>query len=358
MVFVAAVVLSGCKENDMPSANYGTIRFGAEEVGVSARSRAFVDQEGIDNGSVPVYVHGIINGSQRLYPVSGSSQGEAIVQDVATSKWFPNNTNNYRDWQAGSSYLFNGYAYTPTTATTTYPPTLTIGSFGKEITITQPSTYNPAQMVDYMLSHTFSVADGRMRPVVQLDLEHAMSLIEIRVVKHESIKEAFVESVTMSGFFRSATMNCISPAIYNSGNTNEWQANLAGDDDTVYTVTEADYTDTENRRPIKNRGEEGNVVMAFLAVPQQMEMVNTLRISYWVNEKFDFEDDSEPDKFVRHEEEFKLYNYSPIVWRAGHRVIYTLEVDTGIHLQGVIAPWIEEDYIEGTVLPDIKFDDV
>ena len=132
---------------------------------------------------------------------------------------------------------------------------------------------------------------------------------------------------------------------------------MAGSDDTVYSFTPAPYTDQEGRVPMVTKGEEGEVVMAFLAIPQQMEMVNTLRVSFWVNEKFNFDDESEPDNFVHHEAEFKLYNYSPIVWRSGHRVVYTLEVDTGIHLQGVIAPWIDVDYIEGTVLPEIKYDE-
>lgn len=355
LAVVSMLVVVGCDNMEGLSPRYGTIQFGTEEIRVSAKSRAFVDQEGIDDGSIPVYVHALINGSQQLYPVSGTAQGERIVQDQTTAKWLPRTSSNYRDWRAGSSYTFNGFAYTPTNATSS--SMLTIKSYGKEIVVNQPSTYNPSQMVDYMLSHTFTVADGRVRPLVQLDLEHAMSLVEVRLVKHESINEAYIENVTMSGFFRSATMNCIAPAVYNSGASNEWNAALAGSDDTVYSFTPAPYTDQEGRVPMVTKGEEGEVVMAFLAIPQQMEMVNTLRVSFWVNEKFNFDDESEPDNFVHHEAEFKLYNYSPIVWRSGHRVVYTLEVDTGIHLQGVIAPWIDVDYIEGTVLPEIKYDE-
>jgi hypothetical protein len=41
------------------------------------------------------------------------------------------------------------------------------------------------------------------------------------------------------------------------------------------------------------------------------------------------------------------------IWLPGHHVVYTLEVDTGIHIEGTISPWIDVDYIEGTVLPDV-----
>lgn len=338
-------LLSGCTDGVAPGAHYGTIQFGAGEVALS--SRAFVDQEGIDSGNVPVYVHGIINGSTRLYPVSGTSQGELLTQDYTTAKWLPSTRNNYKDWVAGSTYAFNGYAYTPSTASTSM---LSIRGYGKEITVNQPATYQPDQMVDYLLSHTFSVADGRMRPVVQLDMEHAMALVEVRVVKHESIREAYVDNLTMGGFFRSATMNCTTPAPYNSGATNEWKISLSGVEDTLYTIDAGEPDDESSRVAIKERDEEGGVSMMFLAIPQQMERSNVLSISYWVNEKFD---DASPDNFVHHEASFNLYNYTPIMWSSAHHIIYTLEVDTGIHLQGVIAPWIDVDYIEGTVLPDI-----
>lgn len=342
------MVLSGCAEVFDESRTYGTITFGTQEIDVSS-TRALIDQDAIDAGGVPVFVHGIMNGSTRLYPVSSSSQGEQLTQETTTAKWLPNNENNYKDWVAGNNYSFTSYAYTPSTATSSM---LDIEGYGKRVTINQPSTYDHNLMVDYMLSHTFTVADGRMRPVVELDLEHAMTLVEVRVVKHESIAEAYIESVEMSGFFRGATMNCTAPANYNSGNTNKWTVDLLGNPDTVYSIEGGEPTDEANRLPMKLRNEEGCVTLYFLAIPQQMEKNHTLSVSFWVNERFD---EGSEDNFVRHEATFQLYNYTPIVWSPAHRVVYTLEVDTGIRLLGTIAPWVDVDYIEGTVLPEIKY---
>ena len=56
---------------------------------------------------------------------------------------------------------------------------------------------------------------------------------------------------------------------------------------------------------------------------------------------------------MAHKEEFYLYNYNPINYQSGHRVIYTATIDSGVNLEGVVTDWINVDYIEGTVLPEI-----
>jgi hypothetical protein len=74
-----------------------------------------------------------------------------------------------------------------------------------------------------------------------------------------------------------------------------------------------------------------------------------------VNEKYS---DESLDNYVYHQSTFNLFNYATsgglAIWLPGHHVVYTLEVDTGIHIEGTISPWIDVDYIEGTILPEIK----
>lgn len=347
LALVGALVMWGCEQPSVEQPAGSTITFGSPTM--SLGGRALVTQESVDDGSVPIYVHAIADNT-RLYPVSNWSQGEQITQDMSTAKWLPSNSNNEREWQSGTQYTFNAFAYTPTDATSN--GSLTIGSNGKEITVSQPDSYEPSEMVDYLYSHSFTVADGAMRPLVMLDLEHAMALVEIHIFKHESIAEAYLDYITISNFYNNATMIC-KPTIYNSGGNNEWQIALSGNDDTVYTLDGGNYSNEVTRIELEVKESESAEKLTFLAIPQQMDVRNLLSVGYWVNEKFDEESE---DNFVHHAAEFKLYNYYPIVWQSGHHIVYTLEVDTGIHLEGVIVPWVDVDYIEGTVLPDLGYE--
>lgn len=91
--------------------------------------------------------------------------------------------------------------------------------------------------------------------------------------------------------------------------------------------------------------------MAIMCLPQQLTANTKLTIEYEVNEKVSAES---PDNFVTHKEEFQLYNYQPVNYQSGHRIVYTATVDSGVNLEGVVTEWKDVDYIEGTVLPEIK----
>ncbi len=347
-LLVATIMLAvGCNNGSEPAWQGTPIEFGTSLLDVSTRVGA--DQEGVDGGTVPVFVTGRKD-NQNFYPISTSATGERIVENDATAKWLPQNANNVRQWEAASNYVFNGYAYHPSSATSSGGG-LTISSKGLQIVVQQPTSYQPEKMVDYLYSRTFTTS-GAARPLVQLDLEHAMSLVEIRIVKHESIESAYLKSLTIDNLFTQATMNC-TPTPYGDANPNSWKIALSGTNDTDYSIEGGDPTDdtpATPHLPMVNRGEDGQVMMNILAVPQQLSAANTIRVSYWVNERYSA---TSPDNYVLHEATFVLNNYTPYVWAPGHRIVYTLEVDTGIHLQGVIKPWVEVDYIEGTVLPNI-----
>jgi hypothetical protein len=87
-----------------------------------------------------------------------------------------------------------------------------------------------------------------------------------------------------------------------------------------------------------------------MCLPQQLTAATTLTIVYEINEKIT---EGSADNWVEHTEEFKLYNYEPMNYQSGHKIVYTATIDSGVNFEGVVKDWIDVDYIEGTVLPEI-----
>ena len=140
-------------------------------------------------------------------------------------------------------------------------------------------------------------------------------------------------------------MKCTSQAVANSGERNVWEVSLSGSNDVVYT-----YEPT-NSVTIGDKRDNTDAYMMLMCLPQQLTANTKLKIEYEVNEKMFPED---PDNFVLHKEEFLLYNYQPINYQSGHRIVYTVTVDSGVNLVGAVSAWKDVDYMEGTVLPEIK----
>ena len=303
---------------------------GTHEIAFNAKhiQRGAMTQDDINKSNV--YIYGVQNNTSRIY------NNAPITRDAATGKWFPATK---RSWVEGSSYSFYGYAYN-----TMNGLTLLSGKDGLEIEVQQPSTYNEAAMIDYLLSYTYKVADGAMKPIVQLHLEHAMSLVEIYVVRGNMF-DARLTKMTFENIYTQGSMKCAAQAIANSGNRNVWEVSLSGSNDVVYTY--------EPATPVVIGDERENTMarMAIMCLPQQLTANTKLTIEYEVNEKVT---PDSTDNFVLHREEFQLYNYQPINYQSGHRIVYTATVDSGVNLEGVVAAWKDVDYIEGTVLPEIK----
>jgi hypothetical protein len=238
----------------------------------------------------------------------------------------------------GSSYSFYGYAYN-----TMNGLTLVSGKDGLEIEVQQPTTYNEAAMIDYLLSYTYKVADGAMKPIVQLHLEHAMSLVEIYVVRGNMF-DARLKKMTFENIYSAGSMKCTAQAIVNSGEKNKWQTIPSGSNNAVYTFEPTSTTIIGDER------ENTGAVMKIMRIPQQITANTKLTIEYEINEKVTSES---ADNFVTHTEEFYLFNYNPVNYQPGHRIIYTATIDSGVNLVGVVKDWIDVDYIEGTVLPEI-----
>ena len=323
LIYILFVVaLFGCQGFDH-TLELGEIKFDAKVV-----SRDALSQSNIEKGKV--YVVGVQNNSNKIF------NNVAITRDATTGKWFASTKKN---WVEGSNYSFHAYAYNTNSGLT-----ITSGKDGLEIAVQQPSTYNEAGMIDYLLSYSFKVADGAMKPIVQLQLEHAMSLVEIYVVRGNMF-DARLTKMTFENIYSQGTMKCTAQAVANSGERNIWEVSPSGRNNVVYT-----YQPT-NAAVIGDERENTAAKMTIMCLPQQLTANTRLTIEYEVNEKVTPES---PDNFVAHKEEFLLYNYQPINYESGHRIVYTATVDSGVNLEGVVSAWKDVDYIEGTVLPGIN----
>ncbi len=321
-----AVLLWGCSNGgDVVLGSLSEITFNAKHL-----SRGALNQTTIDNGEGRVYVCGVQNNSTKIF------NNVAITRDAATGKWFPSTK---RNWVEGSNYSFHAYAYSTNSGLT-----IDSGKDGLEISVQQPTSYNEDAMIDYLLSHSFKVADGAMKPIVQLYLEHAMSLVEIYVVRGNMFDARLIK-MTFENIYTQGSMKCTSQAIANSGNRNVWEVSPSGNNDVVYTFEPA------TSAVIGDERENTEARMMIMCLPQQLTANTQLTIEYEVNEKVTPES---PDNFVLHKEVFQLYNYQPVNYQSGHRIVYTATVDSGVNLEGVVAAWKDVDYIEGTVLPEIK----
>ena len=321
-ILLGALLLS-CDNGDI--VELGT----SHEIAFNAKhmQRGAMTQADVNNTSV--YVYGVQNNTTNIY------SGVAITRDAATGKWFPSTKKN---WVEGSSYSFYGYTYN-----TTNGLTLDSGKNGLEITVQQPTSYNESAMIDYLLSYAFKVADGAMKPIVQLYLEHAMSCVEIYVVRGNKF-DARLKSMSFKNIYSAGNMKCTSQAIANSGDRNIWQVTPSGNPDVNYTYNPSTAVAISDSR------ESTQAKMLLMCLPQQLTAATTLTIVYEINEKIT---PTSPDNWVEHTEEFKLYNYEPMNYQSGHKIVYTATIDSGVNFEGVVKDWIDVDYIEGTVLPEI-----
>jgi hypothetical protein len=146
-----------------------------------------------------------------------------------------------------------------------------------------------------------------------------------------------LDSITLKNIFRSASMQCESQAIANSGEKNIWMIQLQGTNDLKYF----------NRSFTAN----GNILgsMNFLAIPQQLTSSAELKISYSVDE--DNNNSTDPTQYTQI---FKLFNYRPFVWESGNKITYTLTINTGVSLRAEIADWKDAGYTEGVILPSAQ----
>lgn len=353
-VFLALlIVLSGCEKNGSADA---PIIFAMDGVGIEASTKAALTSETIAGRSLYVYSTRTASGS-----ATSIFSGSRVTRN-ANGFWYPDvNTN----WASGS-YTFRGLISsadfsTPIPTSSSYSasgpatPGIEVYNSGLSIWVNQPKNYDKRDttMVDYLLSKTSSVSDGTARPIVELQMEHSLPSVEIYVIKAEAMYEAFLETITLSGIRSSARLTCTTVEDYGSTSLNTWRTDATlGGYDASYTLSGVNpKTDKANAIEIADEADSTSAKMRIMTVPQPLESSARLTVKYWINERT--ASPSDTNNYVSYSESFDLYNYDLRTWLTGHRIIYTLKVDSGIHLVGTIVPWKEVDFIEGTILPDI-----
>lgn len=300
------------------------ITFGVSELGVD--TKALLTNEILNSTSTSVTVYGVKNNTQTIF------NGVTITKESDSYNWKP--TSN-RTWESGSSYSFYGYT---SSGGQSQLSSLEIQKEGMKIIVNQPSTYSESDMVDYMLSHAYKVADGKNNHIVMLYMQHAMACAEIVVNKQIPEHKVLLNSIELKGIYRSATMECEGQANANSGADNVWKTQISGSNTGVSYEKTFSNSSSDQSNPLGT--------MTILAVPQQLTQETTLKITYSVDE-----DDDSTNAPTTHTDQFKLFNYTPYVWQSGHKVRYTLTINTGVELDAEILPWINAGYIEGVILP-------
>lgn len=230
------------------------------------------------------------------------------------------------EWEDGHAYSFQGYAYysksrIPSVATT-----------GLSFTVTQPNSYsNPANFADFVFSNKVDVpADqSSAHPLINLEFDHVLPAVQVFVTKAEEISDVKVTRIALSGLYYGATMT-YSPkdGIWQHKYTTGRTANYINGTETAAGTTAAGTA----------------AFMSVISVPQSFDR-STLTIEYKVDESTD----GEP----RYHEYSQTFNLSEYGISAGHRAVFNVNIDSGIHLVAQIVKWRKTDVIEGTLLPPI-----
>lgn len=320
VIFVLAV--SGCSKEDIGNGDVlPYITFGVS--GIDIDTKALITGEVLNSNSHPqVKVYGVKNNTEKIFDGTLINKGE-------TNNWV---TQTKKYWESGASYSFHGYTYSPQSPNNGASMSLS-NTTGLKITVSQPDTYSENDMIDYMLSHAYKVADGKNYRTVMLYMQHAMAWVEIEVWKEQENHEVELKEIKLSNIYSSAVMQCDFQAVAGSGEKNIWSVQLVGKNDQVYSVGPFSL-------PAEGVTKLG--YMRVMAIPQQITNNTSLYVKYAV---------TEPSGVKTYEQTFYLKDYVPYVWESGHKIKYTLKINTGVHLDASIAEWKEGGYTEGIILP-------
>lgn len=325
---VLAISFTACsKENTERGNGLPYITFGVSDIDIETKG-LISNSDFTSNDNPIVYVYGVKN----------NNNSRPIFNGVQIQKAQDNNnwtTTPQIQWEEGASYSFHGYTYSPQTPT--HNALMTINNeTGLKLAVSQPDTYSEESMIDYMLSHAYKVADGSNYRTVMLYMQHTMAWIEIEVWKEQENHDIQITDITLSNIYRSAVMQCDFQAIAGSGEKNVWTVQLSGRNDQVYSTGVF-------AKPADGVTKLG--YMRVLAIPQQITNNTALSVSYTVNE---------PSGLKNYTQVFYLKDYVPYVWESGHKIKYTLNINTGVHLEASVAEWKEGGYTEGVILPPSK----
>lgn len=291
-------------------------------------TKAEVTADNISNSSLFVYG----NRTDLTNSVSSIVFAKAALTE-SNGLWKPD---TQRNWENSSFYEFYGYAYS--SVSDSDGAALTINNQqGTQITVTQPPG-DYTKTIDYLSSYRYETTTGTdgNYPVVPLELEHAMAKVSIDLVIAQAmttLNEIDIE-ITLNGIRNSAVMSC-TPKLYSAQGGNLWMVSNVAETVATYTKEELVSRSDSDKDVIMTD------FMSFMAIPMTSGQMSgyELTLSYKV----------ESEVFER---TFPLKDVTD-GWKNGHCVRYVVTVDNSIHLTGTITDFVETDYIEGTVLPDL-----
>lgn len=301
-------------------------------------TKAEVTDDNLSSAVVKVYESvvssGILYGGEELVP--------EVLDGVQTGVWKPWSNPTWSSYGDNENLAFYAYAYLPKTAE---DAGLTIKERGYEIVVSQPDTYSPDDNVDYLMSNAVRVpTDITKGKVIPLNLEHAMSKVELYVYCADAMEsnESQTIEIDILDLYIEKIHTDVTMVYAPQSIDEKWTRSSYGSADGIYTCP-----DTFQVIPWNEEDPSGNMALGFIAVPvsnQRMEAV--MHISYSIAV-----DGNDPITF---NSQFNLADYTPSGWKSNHKIKYELKIDTGISLTGEISDWVEVDYIEGVILPEVE----
>ena len=337
-VFASVFILTGCGKDDIRSDSDDSILFRVNTPEVTL-TKGEVTDETVETASVVTVYETSVSGGALF---NGSQLTPEKNGEEYTGVWKPESGSTWSNYEY-ANLTFHATAYSPRNAVGNG---LTIKSKGHEIMVSQPHAYDPSSNIDFLYAQEVRVpTDIARKRVIPMNLEHAMAKVELYVYCSDAMANddqitIAINELNIEGIHTDLTM------VYAPQSTVEkWSRKDYGQADATYTLP-AGFS-------VKARNDENmsdNLAMEFIAVPiGKADMMAELNISYSVS--VSSVDGGTPVEF---EASFELADYTSAGWMSNHKVKYELMIDTGISLKGRITDWIEVDYIEGVVLPEIK----
>lgn len=234
------------------------------------------------------------------------------------------------------------------------------GSRGRTVTITQPSSYVGSDFIDYLLSYEFYVDPqkvGDSYPVVDLQLEHAMTKVELYVDCSEVFKNSdkyriLFTDLSFNNINTKGTLTVSHHRKYKENGTNLWAVTY--DEGSAYVNNYKKVPDPAEpvRLDLSGAGDGAVKFMEFIAFPAKSTFSYTLSVAYRIEE--DLDGDGVWMQMSSASATYALKDYTDKGWLSGHKVRYSLHIDNGIELSGKISDWVEVDYVEGVIIPDLE----
>ena len=220
-----------------------------------------------------------------------------------------------------------------------------VASDGRSFTVVQPTDTPSADgsngsFSDYLLSYTFYVSDGSSRPMVRLQMAHAVSSVELHFVKPAGAADTKVLNAKVSGVKYSASYNVNS----HTDSDIRWTV-VTGSETTDYSrVTESpsEEFNVPEEGPDGSMYPDGSLYFSFLTCQQAVDNVTdpvTISVAYEINgQSFNAS--------------FSLDQVQGVSnWMAGTKTRYAVVLDSEARLYGSIAPWNDGGEMEGSMIP-------